>query len=208
MLDIVTERRRAHAKAQKKKTSNEDGEDAEETKDKHPFSSGFIDRGQWKELKKISKDLTIDHIALCCEKPFIAFEEIPRVHAPAGPLDKGDMPEWAPTVEDLNEFFKFWVKWIRPDETALYTTRNVVLCAAHSFPFTTSVLDLFSGIKFSQMCVGALSSDDSLGYARVNGPSPALQGSGDDMVLSGKIGSFRYVHRFDGLEDVIVNSAR
>ena len=207
MLDIVTERRRAFTKALKKKGA--EGEEGEETRDKHPFSSGFIDRVQWRELKKLSKDLSVEHIIICCEKPFIAFEEIPRVHAdPEGPLDKGAAPPWSPTVDDLSEFFKFWVKWVRPDEKALHTTRNVVLCAAHSFPFTTSVLDLFSGIKIPQMCVGALNRDESLGYARSNGPSHAMQQNADDMVLSGKIGSFRYVHRFDGLEDVAVNSAR
>ena len=176
----------------------------------HPFSNGFLDKSQWKLLKNLSTDRTINHVIICSEKPFVSLEEIPRQYnGPIGEaLDKGSMLEWGPTVEDLNVFLQFWINWINNRKDSPYTTRNVVLCSSNrdGFPYSTTLSDLYSGLKIQQFCVGTMNTNPTLIDETRRKVTKIFED--DSFVMNGKIGSIRYVHQFDQLENILVNSGR
>jgi hypothetical protein len=162
-IDIVSGRKKI-----KKKDGDEAGEggDKEEATTaaaagggrldmKDPYSPGFIDRAQWKNIRQLTTDRTTTHIVILTEKPILPLTHIKREFQGRLEVPKGEILDWSPTVQDLEVFLKFWFDWL-----ALYqngevsSCRSVVFISTCKVPYSTLIQDLRTGLKIQQLCVG------------------------------------------------------
>lgn len=160
-LDIVTDRKKL--KVKKAKEDDEEVGDKDDEKESKKskkalksFSLGFLDKNQWQILQEISMDKTITHLVICTQLPFIPLKEVKKKFKEPKEIDKGTMLEWSPTVDDLNIFFQFWISWIRPFKEISTGTKTIVLCSSNNQPYFTNILDVKTGLKIQQICVGSI----------------------------------------------------
>lgn len=203
----------------------------------HPFSPGFIDKNQWKVLKDLADEKFISHLIICSQEPFVPLGEIPRLYQGPDKAEKGSCLPWAPTVDDLDYFFQFWLKWIRPPKDFPDATRQMILCSTHKTPYFTTLLDIHTGLKINQVCTGRFNEADTDIHAGSQGEGGGAgeentatedlnlqnldgvvvasaendEGKAEnarDWALSGKIGTIRYMHQFGALSDVFLDCSR
>lgn len=207
VFDIVSGRK----KAPKKKGN------ASKVKTASGMSLGFLDRAQWVLLKNIMKDISVTHLVLCTEKPFVPLhapateyvehlteEEILIANTRAG----ATMYEWNPTSNDLKLLFAEIIDWLSP-APGKPATRNIALVAAAELAYTTLIRDVRTGLKIQQMCLGNFQFNP---YTN-NGLSAKekmqkLRDSVSSFVVQGTIGSFKYFHSFGQVREMLIDSSR
>ena len=202
LLDVVSGRK----KLKKKKDTEDDGEAKTEQKKKKKakpdlsFSSGFLDKAQWKLIKEVTEDDTVTQIVIISQKPFVHLYELPRAYEEPQSLEKGEMMEWSPTTMDLREFLGFFIKWLQPKEKMPALSKNIAIVSSYSVPFVTQIQDLTTGVKIHQMCVG------NAGVSST--PSSSDSDIQNSVVMKGKLGKLRYTHNFEGLDYWTISSLR
>jgi hypothetical protein len=165
-LDIVTDRKKLKVKKTKEDDVEGGGgkEKSKESKSKEDkskktlksFSLGFLDKNQWQILQEIAMDKSITHLVICTQLPFIPLTAVKKKFKEPKELEKGTILEWSPTVDDLNVFFQFWISWIRPFKEISTGTKTIVLCSSNKQPYFTTILDIKTGLKIQQICLGSI----------------------------------------------------
>ncbi len=127
----------------------------EKTDAKDPFSLGFIDRAQWKNVRALVLDKTITHVVILTEQPILSLAHLTREFNPPESVAKGEVLQWSPTAQDLEIFLKFWFDWLAMFQSGeVSSCRSVLLVSASKVPYSTLIQDLKTGLKIQQMCVG------------------------------------------------------
>jgi hypothetical protein len=122
---------------------------------KDPFSLGFIDRAQWKNIRALVLDRTITHIVILTEKPILSLAHLRKEFTPPETVAKGEVIEWSPTAQDVEIFLKFWFDWLAMFQNGeVSSCRSVLLVSSYKVPYSTLIQDLKTGLKIQQMCVG------------------------------------------------------
>lgn len=164
--DIKVEESTSFQKSGKslKKDENDEDEDGGETKKKFPFSPGFIEKNQWKTLRKLCIDDKITQLIIGLEKPLIPLSEVLREYnlevadnlGGNGKIPPGDVIPIQPTYQDLESFFSYWIDWIARIRNVSNNieSRSVIFVSKSSVSYSTVIQDLKTGIKLHQVCVG------------------------------------------------------
>lgn len=191
MIDLVSGR----SKLKKKKSSQEETET-----DNAFFSIGFLDKIQWKFLEDVSNDLTISHLVIMTEFPFIGLGPLPQEPlTPPDSLDKGQSIEWKPTIRDLGMFFDFWKSWLMPKGFNARLMRDLTLVTSADRSYTTIVQDITTGIKIHQLCLGRFDCSEIHESHSIRE---------DNIVLSDRVGNFRYAHTLGVVNTMVFDSSR
>jgi hypothetical protein len=173
-----------------------------ESKDKS-FSLGFVDRMQWKRLRELALDNSILYLIIVTEKPILDYRHIPADYQPPTKLDRGETLPWAPTIGDLTTFFQFWIDWLLQfSKGNVAVARNLVLLSTSDRPYSSVIHDVATGLKINQLCMANAKTASSLPSLS---PLPLEDA---EVVLSGKIGSLRYVHQFSNQDYREMESVR
>ncbi len=164
--DIKVEESMSFQKSGKnlKKDENDEDEDGGETKKRFPFSPGFIEKNQWKTLRKLCIDDKITQLIIGLEKPLIPLSEVLREYnfevvdnlGGNGKIPPGNVIPFQPTYQDLEIFFSYWIDWIARIRNVSNNieSRSVIFVSKSSISYSTVIQDLKTGIKLHQVCVG------------------------------------------------------
>lgn len=165
--------------------------------------SRFIDKVQWKILKNLVLDKYISSIVICSQFPIIALGETVNSFAAPASVPKGDIIPWQPTKNDIEVFLRFFISWMLPDsaQTEIRIDKNVAIVSSSTIPHSTLIQDMNTGLRIQQLCVG------NFGLCRESSESTIERISRRDIVMNGKIGSFRYTHVLEA-ENMVVDSSR
>lgn len=137
----------------KKSKSDAKGEAKADAKD--PFSLGFIDRAQWKNIRALVLDRTVTHIVIFTERPILSLTHIPRDFKNPESVPKGEILDWKPTSQDLETFFKFWFDWLAMFQSGeISSCRSLLLVSTSKIPYSSLVQEIKTGLKIQQLCVG------------------------------------------------------
>ncbi len=176
LLDLVSGRKKLKKKKEDEEqngTNNETKKDAKKRKSVKEdlfskFSTGFLDKAQWKLIKDASEDDTISSIVVISNKPFLHLYDLPDKFQEPTEIRKGECLEWCPTYNDLRLFFQYFIDWINPTPGKPVLHKNFVVVGSHIFPFTTQIQDLRSGSKLQQICVGRGGTEEMKWKRRMN----------------------------------------
>ena len=140
------------------------------------------------------------------QAPFIGLGPVARSPVSLNELPKGDIIPWQPTDDDLTRFLGQIMRWLDPGKGRA-RRHAVLLCGGTPVPYATSIQEVSTGVKITQLCVGNthFHPDD----LDTRGKPAAYAGlSTGNIVLSARIGGLKYVHRLTDLDDVFIDSSR
>jgi hypothetical protein len=167
------------------------------------YSPGFFNRSQWLKLKSIFEDATVSQLVIVTQMPFIGLQAVSKESTVAnrGLHSAFSVPlEWEPTVDDLNVFLQLLVKWLDP-KRGFGVARTAVLLSSTSVPYSTAIMDIKTGQIIHQVCVPPMIASSTL-------DSIAIANIRSNAVLSGKVKSLQYFHRFFGLDSCLLDPTR
>lgn len=122
---------------------------------KDPFTLGFIDRAQWKNIRALVLDRTVTHIVIFSERPILSLTHIPRDFKNPDTVPKGEILDWKPTSQDLETFLKFWFEWLAMFQSGeISSCRSLLLVSTCKVPYSTLIQEIKTGLKIQQLCVG------------------------------------------------------
>jgi hypothetical protein len=178
-----------------KKQPEMEEEDEGEGK-KSLFSFGFIEKNQWKLIRKLCVDDKLTQLIIAIEKPLISLTGVPAefdLSSFDNRLPKGNIIPFQPTVADLEIFLQYWIDWIAKIRNISngIESRSVLFVSKSDVAYSTVIQDLKTGIKVNQVCVG----NYNLGLVDESNPPPN-NANPEDYVMSGKIGTLKYIHTF------------
>jgi hypothetical protein len=142
-------------KPSKSKGSKAEKADAKKVDMKDPYSLGFLDRGQWKNIRTLVLDRTLTHVVIFTERPVIPLTALPSDFPAPESVAKGEILDWRPTQQDLEIFLRFWFDWLAAYQRGeVASCRSLLLVSTCKMPYSTLVQDIKTGLKIQQYCVG------------------------------------------------------
>lgn len=145
----------------KKQVSMSEEKQENNDADKKPplFSYGFIEKNQWKLIRKLCVDDKLTQLIIAIEKPLIPLTSLPVEFDLTSfelNIERGNIIPFQPILSDLEIFFNYWIDWIGKIRNASngIESRSVLFVSKDDVSYSTVIQDLKTGIKLHQVCVG------------------------------------------------------
>ena len=183
---------------------DDDNEEAEESEKKDPsaikastFSAKFMSENQWKRIRQILVDKSVNQIVICSQYPLVPLKLMDDDFSTS--LSSGNKL-WNPPEEDVAKFFEQLFKWLSPKKAAL-TGKTVTLVTTADVSYMTNIRHLRSGMNIQQICLGKFSCVNKA-FANARQITPT------NFTHSGRLGGIKYIHRIHGLDAITLDSSR
>ena len=169
------------------------------------YDASFMSEHQWKQIRAILMEKDTKQLVICMQFPMIPLEladdEEEEVQSQTQ-SEFGNTLTWTPKEEDIAKFFGQMLKWMMPKKGKRAGKTLSFVCVANK-SYMTNIQDMKSGMKIQQLCLGKFSCvKKSFGKEEDNTEmSSALK-----YKMNGKIGTWKFQHRLEGLDEVNINS--
>lgn len=171
---------------------DEEGESKGTGAKKSTFSSAFMTENQWKQIRQILVDKSVNQLVLCSQYPLIPLRQVDEEYSKS--------MLWNPPEDDVKKFFDQLIKWLSPKKTSV-SGKTVTLVTMSDVSYVTNIRHMMSGMNIQQICLGK--------FSCVN---KAFKGSrkvtASNIIQSGRLGGLKYIHRVHGLDMVCLDSSR
>jgi hypothetical protein len=161
------------------------------------FSADFMSENQWKHLRSILTDKSVNQLVICSQHPLIPLD----MSSPSDDDSAPPGPSWKPSESNITKLLEQFFKWLIPPKKSLEHYKNLTIVCTSDSSYVTNIQDVKSGMKIQQICLGKFSCIPEAHKRRLNSEPNTYQ-------LNGKLGGLRYAHRVCGLDVVVLDSSR
>ena len=164
------------------------------------YDASFMSEHQWKQIRTTLMEKDTKQLVICMQFPIIPMEVADSDNNSQAPSEYASNLSWTPKEEDISKFLGQLLKWIMPKKGKRSGKTLCFVCVSNR-SYVTNIQEMKSGIKIQQMCLGKFSCvKESFGRTEAVPLVPST------FKMKGKIGTWKYQHRFVCLDEITIDS--